>query len=296
MNMPVQATLRISSAEGLRAVNTDCHSLSLQVPANDKHVLRRPRVIPIMWGHSYATARRTSRQLGGLLRDLATGRFMNGLAQYGVARGSVASPIIVDITGTEPTTLSRDDIQDQLTTWLDDGTVSPKPAVNERNRLYFIFPPTTAALTLPGATGFCGYHWHAKYNKRSRDDDLFFAVVGTNNVSPGPGQSFAQAISYCVSHEFNEACSDRDGKGYTTPTCEIGDICEQFGQNQCCSTFTYGNWQVEYYWSNWDGSCIQGDSPVSVRSFLSALHLNPSAGLRRARLPVVGIDQIAARM
>ena len=114
--------------------------------------------------------------------------------------------------------------------------------------------------------------------------------------SPGSGQTLADVISYCVSHEFNEACTDRDEKGFTTGDCEIGDICEDFGASSCCSTFTYGNWQVEYYWSNWDGSCIQGDSPVSVRSFLSALHLNPSAGLRRARLPVVGIDQIAARM
>jgi hypothetical protein len=295
MDMPAQTALRISSAEGLRAVNEDCHSLSEQVPANDKHVLRRPRVVPIMWGHSYATARRTARQLARLLTDLAAGRYMNGLAQYGVAHGSVGRPIIVDITGTEPTTLSRDDIQTQLKTWLDDGTVSPKPALNEKNRLYFIFPPTSATLTLPGASGFCGYHWHAKYNRRSHDDDLFFAVVGTS-VTPGAGQSLAEAISYCVSHELNEACSDRDGKGYTTPTCEIGDICEQFGQSQCCSTFAYGDWQAEYYWSNWDETCIQGSNPVSVRRFLAALSLSPSGGLRQTGMPVVGIDQIAARM
>jgi hypothetical protein len=276
--------------------NETCHNLSEQVPANQKHVLRAPEVVPIMWGHLYATTPKTVQELERLLSDLATGRFMNGLAQYGVARGSVVSSIVVDITGTQPTTLSRDDIQSKLTDWLNDGTVSSKPAANEGNRLYFIFPPTTATLTLPDATGFCGYHWHAKFNSESTNDDLFFAVVGTTGVTPGPDQTFGQAISYCVSHEFCEACSNRDGNGYTTSSCEIGDICEQFGQQKCCSTFKYGDWQAEYYWSNWDGTCIQGDSPVSVRRFLAALGLSPSNGLRQTGLSVIGIDSIAARL
>lgn len=71
---------------------------------------------------------------------------MNGLAQYGVKRGSVDNPIFV--TGTIPATnvLSPTNIETNLSTWLNNGTSIPPitpnvtraPAVNERSLVYNI--------------------------------------------------------------------------------------------------------------------------------------------------------------
>jgi hypothetical protein len=119
-----------------------CASWSGSVPANDRHVLRTPIVVPIFWGHFYAKTPDAVSETVRLLTDLVAGRFMNGARQYGVSKGSVDSPILIDVApDKEPTSLSDTTIVAQLHDWLKLGTVVPIPAQGERNRPYFIFRP-----------------------------------------------------------------------------------------------------------------------------------------------------------
>jgi hypothetical protein len=291
MSLPISTLLGMSAGP-----NDPCHSLSQQVPANNKHVLRNPVVIPIFWGRYFATTPTAVAQIISLLQALC-GQHLNSLAQYGVASASLANPIVVDIPPptSEPTTLSRDALQAQLTTWLGAGTVTPAPAANDTDHLYFILPPITADLTLPGVSTLGGYHFHGKYKAGASDDNLFWATVKTNGSTISSGSAFAQSLAYIISHELVESCSNRDGQGYTTGTCEIGDICETRGAAPCCSTYQYKGWQVEYYWSNWDMNCVEGSKPVSVRRFLSAIGVNGASGLRQLNTSQISIDFVASR-
>ena len=80
------------------------------------------------------------------------------------------------------------------------------------------------------------------HNQNSSDDDIFWAVILTNSAPQTSATSFVSSLAYIVSHELNEAFTDRDGKGFTTQEgCEMGDICESRDPNcaSCCTTFTY---------------------------------------------------------
>src|SRR5581483_8885649 len=129
-------------------------------------------------------------------------------------------------------------------------------------------------------------------------DDLFWATVRTKSSSTetSTGRKFAQSRAYILSHELVEACSNRDGHGYTTGACEIGDICETRGSDSCCKTYDYRGWLVEYYWSNWDNDCIKGDQPVSILKFLSAIGIDGRLGLRQLAAADISIDYIASRV
>jgi hypothetical protein len=293
--------LRTESAR-VGGVNSQCHTYTGGVPANSKRILRAPRIVLVLWGAYYndnADVVSTAKQL---MTDLATGRFMNGLVQYGVGSGSLEGTIVIKTDSTNPAPQTFNDVQmvAQLKAWISSSpaTISPAPAVNESNLLYFIFPPTTTQLTLSdGTTGFCGYHQHAKYNSQSNNDDLFWAIVGTNQSPQTSAQAFVNSIAYCVSHEFAEAATDRDGGGFiASNNCEIGDICEVDGSGQIV-TFSYRGWDVERYWPDWDKSCIHGDQPVSLRKFLAAINFNTQAqGLRGLNTSVISLSYMASQL
>jgi hypothetical protein len=53
-----------------------------------------------------------------MISDLVTGPFMNGLAQYGIRRGSMANPVIIDDTNPLRTivwTNTQKQLVDQIT-------------------------------------------------------------------------------------------------------------------------------------------------------------------------------------
>jgi hypothetical protein len=288
------SSLRIGSAS-VGGVNDQCHTYTGGVSANSKRILRAPRIVLVLWGAYYndnADVVSTAKQL---MTDLATGRFMNGLVQYGVGSGSLEGTIVINTDSTNPAPQTFSDVQmvAQLKAWISSSpaTISPAPAVNESNLLYFIFPPTTTQLTLSdGTTGFCGYHQHAKYNSQSNNDDLFWAIVGTNSSTQASAKAFVNSVAYCVSHEFAEAVTDRDGAGViASNNCEIGDICETQ------SLFEYRGWSIEQYWSGWDKNCIHGDQPVSLKAFLRSIQFNFANGLRSLNTPVINLRYIASK-
>jgi hypothetical protein len=231
---------------------------------------------------------------------------MNGLAQYGVGRGSVLAPQKIVITGSppdpDPVNLDKKTIQDKLITWIKDGSVSPAPSVGEQNLIYVIFLPTGSTYTDTGA----GYHSHYnKYNASSSEDDLFWAVILTNYAPQTSATNFVAKLAYIVSHELSEGFTDRDEKGFTTtkkPFCEIGDLCESRDPvcSNCCTTFNYSvsgrTWQVEPYWSNWELDCINGNQPLSIRKFLQAIGVDGAGGLLALHSAVINIDFVASKM
>jgi hypothetical protein len=281
-----------SKVEG--GVNDKCHNYTGGVKAHQKHIMRNPRVVVILWGHYYRTNPNAGAFAVKLISDLVTGPFMNGLVQYGIGRGSFAGQIVIDTDQNNPAPASLDEtqVQDQLMKWIQASTVLPAPSVNETNLLYFIFPPTTTQLKLKdGTTGFCGYHQHGKSNNTSANDDLFWAIVKTDSADQTTEEMFVKSISACASHELAEAFSDRDIQGFIADnSCEIGDICETK------TFFQYRGWTVEQYWSNWDNNCIQGDQPVSLRKFLGAIGFDVNQGLQSLNTPVINLQYMASRM
>lgn len=292
-------------------VNECCHSFPRNVLANDIHVMRSPRILPILWGNYYVTDPGAVTEVRLLLTDLVTGRFMNGLAQYGVRRGSMLNPITIPVMGNDPQNLRRIDVQNQLTTWIGNGTVSP-PAVNEQNLLYVIFLPTGSTT----ANSEYGYHDSARYTtpggRPPRNNNLFFATILTNPLLSPPAadtttvELFARSLAYIVSHELNEAFTDRDFRGFSvdisctiagktfTSNCEIGDNCEFFrGTDITKFKYGYREWEIEWYWSNWDKNCIRGDKPVSIKKFLETIGVNGSKGLRQLRTRRINVDYVA---
>jgi hypothetical protein len=223
--------------------------------------------------------------------DLATGNYWNGLGQYGVGRASFGGQKVIDTTK-YPTPNSQNpnqpfaelQMQNQLKQWLDDGAVTPKPAGDEENLVYLIFAPLDTTLSLGGqTTGFCGYHWHGKYNASTARDNLFWVVMDGKayKTISNVGQQFVDSISYCVTHELSEVFSNPDGQGYYNDNgCEIGDLCEATPTVGCCITVPYvvsgRTWKVERYWSNVDSKCIIGDTGTTALGGSAAVSATPS--------------------
>jgi hypothetical protein len=282
-------------------VNDQCHQHSENVQRQDGHIIPHPRVKVILWGHFYVEHPDAAATVRELVTALVAGRFMNGLAQYGVSRGSLVDVTVVDTGASDPTPseLSDGDAADQLKRWLQVGFIAPAPAVNETNLLYLLFPPTSTVLT-PADEGFCGYHRSTKFNGASDNDDLFWATFRTNTADQSSGDSLIRSIAFCISHEMNEAFTDRDSNGYIASNgCEIGDLCETFGSPSGNVTmFPYQGFNIERYWSNWDHGCIEGNRPVRLSTFLKAAapHGAVPPGVRWLGMSKIGLDSIAARV
>ena len=102
---------------------------------NLSHVMPNPVVIPILWGHDYVANPATTKLITQMIDDLVTGPFMNGMAQYGVRRGSVATPIIIDdpnppatIVYTDKNNNFVDEITHKLISWVNAKQVPAPPS------------------------------------------------------------------------------------------------------------------------------------------------------------------------
>lgn len=295
-----QRMSRVSVALG-GGVNGDCHTHGENVRRQDGRVMPHPRVMVILWGHFYVEHSDAVDTVRQLVTAIVAGRFMNGLAQYGVGRGSLVDVAVIDTSSNDPAPaeLSDGDAEDRLKGWLRASFIGPAPAVNERNLLYLLFPPTSTVLT-PADEGFCGYHRSTKFNDASHNDDLFWATFRSHSANQSSGDSLIRSMAFCISHEMNEAFTDRDSHGYRASNgCEIGDLCEAFGSTSGgATTFPYQGFGVERYWSNWDHGCIQGDNPVRLSKFLKAAapHGAVPPGVRWLGMSKIGLDTIAARV
>jgi hypothetical protein len=252
--------------DGEGGVNTPCHGFTGGVTAHQSHVVPNPSIVLIYWDQYFADTPAAVTSMDQCVSDLATFGYWGGLSQYGVGAASLRGHVVINMK-TYPTpnsqnagkAFSETQMQSQLTTWLDAGVVTPKPAGSEENLVYLIIAPADTTLSLNGTTGgFCGYHQSGTYHASTSRNNLIWATV-TGYSKATTGQAFVDSISYCVSHELSEAFSNPDGNGFYNDSngCEIGDVCEAAVVGGTI-TVKYKNWSVENYWSNLDSKCIAG--------------------------------------
>jgi hypothetical protein len=196
-----------------------------------------------------------------MISDLVTGPFMNGMAQYGVRRGSVSSPIVIDDPNPPSTIVfydTQNNLVDQITkkliSWIQAGLVPPPPS-QALNQMYLIIPPSeTTPETYNGAgdpigNGIQGWHNEGGSNP-GPPPTYYWAIVKTNDCGPpSAGLTFVNNFSQKVAHELAEQFVDRNGTFK-----EVGDPCLNAPE-------TYRGWQIQKYWSDWDNGCINGDQP-----------------------------------
>ncbi|HEX6798056.1 MAG TPA: hypothetical protein VF116_10130 [Ktedonobacterales bacterium] len=273
--------------------------------ANIDHIMPQPFVIPIYWGSDYDTHRNVTSALHKLVVALVTGPFMNNLAQYGVRRGTVNAPIVIDdlhppntLVWTDANNNFVDEITPHLMSWIDAGVVPPV-AQGDVNQLYLIIPPPVTTLLYykseKDRIGNGVQAWHNEGRVRSGLPSCYWAIVKANDVGPistiNAVQTFVDNLGPKISHELVEQFVDRDGSFE-----EIGDPC--LGRHPQ----PYRGWTVEQYHSDWDTSpanpcgCVNGDDPVSLRKFLSAVGFDSAQGLRALGMPDIGVDSIAVYM
>ncbi len=251
---------------GEGGVNAPCHGFTGGVTAHQSHVVPNPSIVLIYWDQYFTDTPAAVTSMDQCVSDLATFGYWGGLSQYGVGAASLHGHVVINMK-TYPTpnsqnpgkAFSETQMQSQLTTWLDKGVVTPKPAGTEENLVYLIVAPSDTSLSLNGTTGgFCGYHQSGAYHASTSRNNLIWGTV-TGYTKAATGQAFVDSISFCVSHELSEAFSNPDGRGYYNDgnQCEIGDICEAAATGGII-TVKYKNWSVESYWSNLDSKCIAG--------------------------------------
>jgi len=237
--------------------------------ANLSHIMPNPRVMPILWGHDYVANPATAKAIEQMVSDLVTGPFMNGMAQYGIRRGSVVTPVIIDDQNPPATivyTDAHDNLVDQITkqliTWIKDGLVPPPLSDSDINTVYLIIPPSETDPEMyngpgdPIGNGVQG--WHNEGNSNPGPPPTYYwAIVKTNDCGPpSGGVTFVNNFSQKVAHELAEQFVDRNGTFK-----EVGDPCLNDPE-------TYRGWQIQKYWSDWDQGCIDGDEPpLMPRSF-----------------------------
>jgi hypothetical protein len=272
--------------------------------SNLDHIMPKPFVIPVLWGHDYAENPNTVQNIQNMVSDLVTGPFMNGMAQYGVRRGSVHEPIVIDdqdppatITYSDSNNKLVDQITKKLIGWIDAGLVPPPSSNSDINQMYLIIPPSETTPQIyngasdPIGNGVQGWHNEGVTNP-GPPPTYYWAIVKTNFVNGwngGPISSLnfvAEGIAPLVGHELAEQFVDYNGS-YK----EIGDPCID-------NTFQYRGWTVQQYYSVWDGNiCINGDNPVSLTKFLTTIGFDhKNKGLRSLGAATINIDYIALKM
>jgi hypothetical protein len=230
-----------------------------------------PVVVPILWGHDFVVNPATTKLITRLINDLVTGPFMNGMAQYGVRRGRVDTPIVIDdadppstIVYTDKDNNLVDEITHKLISWVEAKLV-PAPPSDPLNQMYLIIPPSETTPEMyngPGdPIGNGAQAWHNEgFTKPGPPPTYYWAIVKTNDCgSPSAGPEFVNNFAQKIAHELAEQFVDRNNTFK-----EIGDPCLNFPD-------TYRGWPIQKYWSDWDNGCISGDQPPPMpRSFQTA--------------------------
>jgi len=270
---------------------------------NLDHIMPNPHVVPIFWGHEYVANPATVNEVQTLISDLVTGPFMNNLAQYGIARGKVHTPIIIDDQNPPSKIIYRDsdnNLKDEITKrlikWINDEIVPAPPSPNDINQFYFIIPPTAMVpqifLDTNDPTGVGAQGWHnSGVTDPSSPPTYYWAIIKTIPGDPTRPRSFATRLAGAIGHELVEQFANRDDGSFM----EIGDDCNNTSEN-------YRGWQVQRYVSLWDSippahTCVNGDAPVSLKQFLIAIGFDfQHNGLRALGSQVINTDYIASTM
>jgi hypothetical protein len=152
------------------------------MPNNLSHIMPNPRVVPILWGHSYVKYPAFTASLSKFFNDIVLGPYMNGLAQYGVSKATLHATIVIDepnapkkITYQNAAAPATDDITPRLVEWINAGTVPAPTSSTDNNTLYLILPPTETTVIYQSGSDLIGngvQGWHNEGVTRPAAPDL----------------------------------------------------------------------------------------------------------------------------
>jgi hypothetical protein len=297
------------------------------MPNNIDHIMPSPQVVPIFWGHEYVANPKTAANLKRMISDIVTGPFTNSLAQYGVRRGSMIDPILIDDTNPPPTITYTDakgvlvdEITAKLIQWIETDKVVPAPASpDDVNQFYIIVPPLQTFFNYfngasdPTGNGVQGFH-SEDHILPNPPPHYYWAIIRTGDAldpsfggdlskaeavdggldfvggSTGKPNGGAFGISKKICHEFAEQCADRNGT-----FMEVGD---DTNINKCNDIdVVYRGWHVQPYFSVWSNGCANGDAPISLKAFLNAIGFDyRSKGLKDLGTAKINVDFVASQM
>ena len=124
---------RVSSPLALPGgVNDQCHGWTGHLRKNGGLVLSPPSVFVVYWD-GFWTAAAINLMNDFFIDILAGGDWIDGLGQYGVSHGTLRGSVA--IADPPPVSLTKDQLQQHLTTGLDDGTIPIRPASRETSLL-----------------------------------------------------------------------------------------------------------------------------------------------------------------
>ncbi len=94
-----------------------------------------PKVQPILWGDYYASDPTIISFIRQLLSNLVSGPFMNGLAQYGIKRGSVLTPVVINLKNNPaPSSIWDYDLEKTLLSWFPNQVPAPAEKFSKQAR------------------------------------------------------------------------------------------------------------------------------------------------------------------
>jgi hypothetical protein len=202
------------------------------------------RLIPVYWGEWWVPAQHNAynwAEVNGQMSTVVTGRYMDGLNQYGIGRGSVERTYVHQI---DP---PAEGFTDYNTGWLfkmaiDDGLV-PEPDdfdLSTGQPFYcLIVKPGIEHINAAGKpeTGLGGYHFGFSYDYGGDKGGTWYGQACWIKAAPNLGGTVLRWV-----HEMAEA--------YTpSGTGEIADKC------QGNAPVVVDGVAVPQYWSNADNGC-----------------------------------------
>lgn len=258
-------------------------------------VMSNAQVVVVFWSSNVAASEQTN--VGPFFAAVTNSSWMDILSEYytlgrtSVSDGLVGSEQIIGrgsyvnsytitpkLCGSGVScSLTDVDIQTELVAQLTAGNL-PQPqfdAAGNANTLYMTFFPPGVSISSGGfnscqAGGFCAYHGTANYNSKP----LIYGVAPdftTGGCTSGCGTNVNNVnnLDAVCSHELAESVTDADvGSAatfdrplawYDINNGEIGDICN--GQDTT-TTVNGTAYSVQALWSNLQGLCTGGESPV----------------------------------
>jgi hypothetical protein len=222
-------------------------------------IIQRVCVVPLFWGAQWVpnitnpnSPNPTTLQVATNINSIVTGPYMDGLAQYGVGRGSVQAIGPFDhITSSSepPNPFTTNNVWNTVIKPALDSNSIPRPDDGSGNQyFYVVFMPPGAN---PGSN-LGGFHTSYNYN----GSQAHIAWVLNNGLG---------FITRLFSHELNEAVSDPEGSAYNfnakacpgvSGWCEIGDVCQNLNG-------LVNGISVQDYWSQVDQACMLTEPPLT---------------------------------
>jgi hypothetical protein len=256
--MPIR---RAAAAAKIRSAESTAPS-STRLAYFGGPVISNVVVHAVYWGRDVAF----QSHLNDFYRSVPNSSYLDWLSEYdtptqNIGRGSFAGATVIQPKNTG-TSLTDQDIQDELATQMDAGNL---PQADGRNDLFMIHFPPSVSITGPdnavSCVQFCAYHGTFK----KADSLVYYGVMPDlvdTDCNGGCGADSPEENATAVSsHEMVEAITDpaigvappgppaAPMAWYNEANGEIGDICNAQHARQ-------GSFTVQLQWSNTQRRCV----------------------------------------